>query len=89
MAIRQQILWNEQQQRYVGFCDYGNNINIENNDMESTEALVFMLVSLKGVWKWPIAYFLKRSLSATTLAELIQTALTYCKIRIKSTGYYM
>lgn len=49
MAIRQQLLWSEQQQRYIGFCDYGNNVNIENSDMESTEALVFMLVSLKGV----------------------------------------
>lgn len=75
MAIRQQLLWDEQQHKYVGFCDYGNNVNIENKDMECTEALVFMLVSLKSSWKWPIAYFLKHSMTATTLAELIKTAL--------------
>jgi hypothetical protein len=44
--------------------------------MECTEALVFMLVSLRGVWKWLIAYFLKHTITATTLAELIKTALT-------------
>lgn len=43
--------------------------------MESTEALVFMLVCLRGVWKWPIAYFLKHTMTAITLAELIKTAL--------------
>lgn len=76
MAIRQQLVWNAQQHRYEGFCDYGNNVNIENQDMECTEALVFMLVSLKGVWKWPVAYFLKHSMSAETLAKLIKTTLT-------------
>lgn len=75
MAICKQLLWDAQQHKYVSFCDYGNNVNIEHKDMECTEALVFMLVSLKGAWKWPIAYFFKHSMTANTLAELIKTAL--------------
>lgn len=74
MTIRQQLIWEEH--KYIGFCDYGNNINLENKDTEeATEAFVFMLISLKGVWKWPIAYFFKHGMSAMTLAELIKTAL--------------
>ncbi|EFN66196.1 THAP domain-containing protein 9, partial [Camponotus floridanus] len=74
MAIRQQLIWDQKKHKYIGFCDYGNNINLENKDTEATEALVFMLISLKGVWKWPIAYFFKHGMSAMTLAELIKTA---------------
>jgi len=46
--------------QYIGFCDYGNAVSLENNDVETKEAflLVFLLVSLKGAWKCPIAYFL-------------------------------
>lgn len=75
MAIRQQVLWDEHAHRFVGFCDYGNNINFENNENTAKEALVFMLVSLNCKWKWPIAYFYKHSITSTVLKELIQTAL--------------
>lgn len=50
MAVRQQLIWDKQQHKYIGFCDYGNNVNIENKDMECTEALVFMLVCLEVVY---------------------------------------
>jgi len=51
MAIRQQVLWDEHTQQFVGFCDYGNNITLENNEHVAKEALVFMLVSLNCKWK--------------------------------------
>lgn len=75
MAIRQQLIWDEKEQKYIGFCDYGNSVTLENKDIEATEALVFMLLSLKRIWKWPIAYFFKHAMSATVLSELIKTAL--------------
>ncbi|KYN29364.1 THAP domain-containing protein 9, partial [Trachymyrmex cornetzi] len=59
----------------VGYCDYGNSITLERNESEAKEALVFLLVSLNGKWKWPIAYFFKRSITAPILKELIETAL--------------
>jgi len=57
MAIRQQILWDEKNNKFVGYSDYGNDINLERNETLAKEALVFMLVSYNGKWKWPIAYF--------------------------------
>lgn len=60
----------------VGYVDYGNDIHIEEKDSLANESLVFMLVAFNGKWKWPIGYFLKKSLSAAILAELILTALS-------------
>lgn len=76
MSIRQQLLWNEQEGKIVGYVDYGNDIHIEEKDSLANESLVFMLVAFNGKWKWPIGYFLKKSLSAAILAELILTALS-------------
>lgn len=75
MAIRQQLCWNETEHKFVGYCDYGNNYNIEENEIQVKEALVFMVVSLKGKWKWLIGYILKNGMLSATLAELINTAL--------------
>lgn len=75
MSIRKQLCWSEVDHKYVGYCDYGNNFNFETNETEATEALVFMLVNIKGKWKCPIAYFFKNGMQSTTLAELIKTAL--------------
>lgn len=44
-------------QKFIGFCDFGNEINIEGAEVLATEALGFILVGLKGNWKWPIGYF--------------------------------
>jgi len=87
MSIRQQICWSEVDHRYIGYCDYGNDFNIEGNEIEAKEVLAFMVVSLKGKWKWPIAYFLKHGMLSTTLAELIKTALiltSEVKLRVRS-----
>lgn len=78
MAIKQQITWSEEKHKYIGFCDYGNAVSIENDDVEAREALVFLLVSLKGAWKWPIAYFLVNKTSSTMLCQLIKNALILC-----------
>ncbi|KYQ48535.1 THAP domain-containing protein 9 [Trachymyrmex zeteki] len=71
----QQIIWDEQQHRFVGYCDYGNGITLEKNESEAKEALVFVLVSLNEKWKWPIAYFFKHSITTPILKEWIETAL--------------
>lgn len=44
MAIRQQLLWNQQKRKFQGFCDYGREVTIETSETEAKEALVFLLV---------------------------------------------
>lgn len=84
MAIRQQLCWSQTENKFVGYCDYGNELNFEKKETEAKEVLVFMLVNLKGKWKWPIAYFLKNKMSSMVLAELIKTALTLtAQIKLK------
>lgn len=48
---------------------------MESNDIKAKEALVFLLVGLKGTWKWPIGYFLKCKTNSSVLAKLIKVAL--------------
>ncbi|KAF0702530.1 THAP-type domain-containing protein, partial [Aphis craccivora] len=38
------ILWDEKLQKFVGNCDYGNEIDIEGIDNPASEVLVFMLI---------------------------------------------
>lgn len=87
MSIWQQLCWSEVDHRYISYCNYGNNFNFEGNEIEAKEVLVFMVVSLKGKWKWPIAYFFKTGMLSATLAELIKTALiltSKAKLKVRS-----
>lgn len=69
------VLYDEANHTVVGYCDYGSNLSLEDKKATAKEALVFLLVSLNGKWKWPIAYFLKHAIIAVILKELIVTAL--------------
>lgn len=62
--------------KFIGFCDLGNELDLEGTETLATEALVFMLVSLNGKWKLPIGYFFLNKITAVTQAELVKTALT-------------
>ena len=76
MAIKKQIVWDKKLDKFVGFSDYGNELDLEGNNTPATEVLVFMLVSLNGKWKCPIGYFFQNKINSSTQAELIKTALT-------------
>lgn len=57
-----------------GHVDLG--IDSESNDLsDCKDALVFMIVPLKGNWKIPIAYFFINGMSADTKSALIRQAL--------------
>jgi len=75
MAIRKQILWDATSEQFVGLCEYGNGLSIEAADTEATEVLVFMLVSLRDTWKWPVGYVFVNKITAVVQTELIKTAL--------------
>jgi len=73
MAIKKGKIWDPATQRFTGFIDYGN--SSITSDAQATEALFFMLVSLNGKWKLPVAYFLVNKPSGKVQGELINTAL--------------
>ena len=75
MAIRKQIIWDAKVQKFIGYCNFGDNLMLDSDETPATEALVFMLVSLNGKWKSPIGYFLQNKCSSSILAELIKSAL--------------
>lgn len=77
MALRKQILWSDKFNKFVGYCDFGGELQLEGLDVPATEALVFMLVSLNGRWKLPIAYILQNKISAIAQAELVKTVLDH------------
>ncbi|XP_025405849.1 uncharacterized protein LOC112680072 [Sipha flava] len=75
MAIRKKIIYDHNNDRFVGYCDFGG-IQVECQETPATEALVFMLVCLNGKWKWPIGYFLQAKSTASIQAGLVTTAIT-------------
>jgi len=72
MAIKQHIQFNHKTQKMSGYVDLGD--GGEETEV-ATEALVFMVVGVKGHWKAPIAYFLTRVLSPETQKILVLHAL--------------
>jgi len=70
MALQKQILWSDKFNKFVGYCDFGGELQLEGLDVPATEALVFMLVSLNGRWKLPIANVLQNKISAIALSLL-------------------
>lgn len=73
MSIRKETRY--EHGKFTGFCDYGGLIAEDRNAVAS-EALVFLLVPLKGVSsQYPIGYFLVDKVNAEVQAELIKTAL--------------
>ena len=74
MSIRKQTTYENGQ--LTGFCDYGGLIAEDRNTIAS-EALVFLLVPLKGVsMQYPIGYFFVDKVTAQIQTELIKTAIT-------------
>ncbi|GFR58231.1 THAP domain-containing protein 9 [Elysia marginata] len=74
MSLRKDISWVPSQNRYCGFTDFGQ--GPVGNSIASN-VLLFMLVSLKGRWKAPVAYFLTDHISSTQLATCVREAI--CK----------
>ena len=75
MYIKSDVVYNKSKGCYEGFANFGEDISAFNPDVVATEALVFMLVGLKGHWKTPIGYVLCNSTNATNISSLISKAL--------------
>ena len=87
MAIKNSITYDKSSGHYIGFCDFGKDIIVCEPDTPATEALVFMLVGLRGHWKTPIGYVLSNKVKASDLTSSIEnilnSTLTY-ELYIKS-----
>ena len=57
MSIRKQIQWDKKNERFVGHVDYWAE-KAEKEEIEGTNALVFMATGVQKEWYVPIAYFL-------------------------------
>ena len=71
MALYKGTTWDPKTKTYVGLVDYGT-AKPEPEENLATEALVFMIASITGHWKHPIAYFLQDKCSAAVQAQLIK-----------------
>ena len=70
MSIKQAITFDQLTATPTGFEDLG-----DGNEEEAKEALVFMLVGVRGHWKAPIGYFLTKGLTAEGQKQLLLHAL--------------
>lgn len=81
MKIKKASIFDKNRLKTYGNVDYGDLLTLECSSKIATNALVFMIVSLTGKFKWPIAWFLTNSVNATSLTELIKTAISLCHER--------
>jgi len=73
--LKSGLVYEHNRGTYDGFVDFGKDIVGFDEDKVATEAMVFMLVGLKGSWKCPIGYVLENGLDATNLHSLTRNAL--------------
>lgn len=73
MAVRKQLLWDQNEQKIVGYADYGSN-HADNNDDETLpiakEALVYLVNGIGDSYWIPVAYFLIDGLKTDEKAAL-------------------
>ena len=74
MRLASDITYNTSIGTFDGFVHFGDGITIvdDQDDTPAKDALVFMLVSLRGNWKYLVGYVLIDGIDATTLHALLQ-----------------
>ncbi|XP_058811532.1 uncharacterized protein LOC131676450 [Topomyia yanbarensis] len=82
MAIRQQVLWNEQTRKLEGVPQLhsvhgttGTAPSSVEQIPAAKEALVFMVTGIQAPWKIPVAYFLIKGLNSTEKKNIINIIL--------------
>ncbi|ESO13041.1 hypothetical protein HELRODRAFT_159637 [Helobdella robusta] len=72
MSIREQLIYLKHKGVYSSYEHFGGDYT--SNEL-ATQALVLMIVGTSGSWMFPLAYFLFKSMSATTQQVLVLNAL--------------
>ena len=78
MTIRSNVFYNKSIGSFEGFVSFGENLLVCDEEKVATEALVFMLVSMLGSWKYPIGYVLIDKINSDNLHCLVSRALDLC-----------
>ena len=78
MSIKSAVTYNQSTGNYEGYVNYGDGIKVPDKNSVATEATVFMLVSFRGHWKYPIGYVLDNHLNAEDLKCLLFRCLDLC-----------
>ena len=73
--IKSGLVYNHSKGVYEGFETFGDNIIASEEEKIATEALVIMLVGLKGHWKYPIGYVLCNGINSVNLHALVRNSL--------------
>ena len=72
MSIKKHVAWDHT--RFRGYIDVGDGCSDDDTEV-ATDALVFMVVSLDGSFKVPIAYFFIKGMSGKEKANLVLIAI--------------
>ena len=68
--IRRQVEWDGKM--YTEYVDFGSQVDDDSLPV-AKEALVFLIVSITGRWKIPVAFFFIDGLNVNERANLVQT----------------
>ena len=75
MHIKSGLVYNKSSGIYEGFSDFGQDVFAFDTDDVAKEALVFMLVGMRGPWKCPCGYVLYQSITLSNISHLVQKVL--------------
>jgi len=78
MSLKEMAEYDPHIKQVFGKVECGGEQDLGESEQNANEALVCMLVGLRSYWKIPIAYFLIKSVSGSTLAGLIRECLIRC-----------
>ena len=70
MSIKENIFYSKFTGKYEGYINYGKDIVVADENVVAKEALVLMLVSHRGHWKYPVGYVLTDQIKADHLELL-------------------
>ena len=70
MAIRKMSVYDSSSGEFRGICDYGQLI-AESPEAPATEALVFLLVPLRGSHQYPVGYFYVDKVNSNVQTQLV------------------
>lgn len=75
MAIRKQVIWNHNLKKFIGYVDCGTESPDNDHSEEATDALVFLVNTVNGSWKLPLAYFFTNKFTGEEKANVLKQLL--------------
>ena len=77
MSIKEHVEYDSSLKSTIGYVD-SRCFGTEDTEEQAKEALVVMLVGLRGHWKLPVAYYFVRGVTASLQAGIIREIIVQC-----------